>query len=87
MTVLELHEISHSPLKVKSSFNGKILCHRFNKNKHQEIGAREVMSLWSEIAISDHNLSSFATGIICVYADGRKEAAKHFGFTEVKTDG
>lgn len=87
MTVAELEKVSQSPLKVMSGFNGKVLCHRFKKDKHQEIGEREVVSVWPEISVKNSGFRSFASAVLCVYVHGHKEAAKHFGFTEVKTDG
>lgn len=87
MTVAELAKVSERPLKVMSSFNGKVLCHRFKEDKHQEIGAREVMAVWPEISVTNSGFSSHAVAILCVYADGHKEAANHFGFTEVREDG
>ena len=87
MTVSELDKVSQKPLKVMSGFNGKVLCHRFKEDKHQEIGERKVVSVWPEISVTNSGFSSHAAAILCVYVDGHKEAAKHFGFAEVKTDG
>lgn len=87
MTVAELGMVAQRPLKVMSGFNGKVLCHRFKGDKHQEIGSREVLSVWPEFSVTNSGYSSHATAILCVYADGHKECAKHFGFTEVMSDG
>ena len=87
MTVAKLDKVTQRPLKVMSGFNGKVLCHRFNEKKHPAIGAREVVSLWAEIAVINSGFSSSATATLCVYVNGHEEAAKRYGFSEVKADG
>ena len=87
MTVAELDKVAQRPLKVMSGFNGKVLCHRFKEDKHQEIGAREVISVWPEISVTNSGFSSSATAILCVSVYGHKECAKHFGLTEVNAAG
>lgn len=87
MTVAELDDVAQTPLKVMSGFRGKVLCHRFNKDKHQGIGEREVIAVFSEISVKSSGFSSFASAVLCVYVHGGKEAAEHYGFTEVNTDG
>ena len=46
MTVKEFSEICHSPIKVMSAFNGKVLCYRYKPEKHTEIADREINSVW-----------------------------------------
>lgn len=75
MTLFELSEKCKvaSILKVMSAYNGKVLCHNFNPNKHKEIGERRVASVWAEIMVKNSGFDSYARPIICVYVDGLKE--------------
>jgi len=74
MTVFELNKLSQVPLEVKSSYNGKILCKAFNKDKNAAIGERLVVSMWPEIKIpSGQIFANYARPVICVYASGEIE--------------
>lgn len=73
MTVCELSKLSRSPLKCLSGFNGKLLCIEFKADKHKEIGEREVLSVWSDIRVSEHGYGHWALPHLCCYVDGRKE--------------
>ena len=74
MTVAELAQVARTPLKVMSSFNGKVICHRFKPDKHLEIGEREVRAVWPEITVANSGYRSFASAGLCVYVSGGKEA-------------
>ena len=84
LTVGDFAKICQTDIKVMSGFNGKILCKRFNHQKHTEIADREVIAVWSEIrAKKAMGYSNAAFAEICVYVNGAKECAEHFGM-EVK---
>ena len=84
LTVGDFAKICQTDIKVMSGFNGKVLCKRFNPKKHTEIAEREVVSVWSEIrANKSMGYSNAAFAEICVYVNGAKECAEHFGM-EVK---
>ena len=84
LTVGDFAKICQTDIKVMSGFNGKILCKRFNPQKHTEIAEREVVAVWSEIrANKAMGYSNVAFAEICVYVNGAKECAEHFGM-EVK---
>ena len=76
LTVNELSNYFHckTDIKVISGFNDKILCKRFDKDKHIEIGEREVLEIWSEVEIRNSIWGSYAKSIICVCVHGGKEA-------------
>ena len=80
MTVKEFSELTHTPIEVKSGFNGKLLCKRYDAKKHQEISDREVTSIWAEIRASNSGgYSSYASPAICVYVHGGKECEQSDG--------
>ena len=74
MKVKELKKDCKSVIKVLSGFNGKVLCHSFDKGNHKEIAEREVTAIWGELLITDSGFGNYAKAIICVYVDGEKEA-------------
>lgn len=78
LTVNELSNYCKSDIKVISGFNDKILCKRFDKDKHVEIGEREVLQIWSEFKIRNSIWGNCAESIItaCVY--GGKEAKLYY---------
>lgn len=75
MTVAEFYKyIPHSAtVEVKSGFNGRVLCRRFNQNKHAEVGKRKILDIWAEIRTNGCTFSNRAIPIICVYVDGEVE--------------
>ena len=84
LTVGDFAKICQTDIKVMSGFNGKILCKRFNPQKHTEIADREVVAVWSEIRSNKSmGYSNSAFAEICVYVNGAKECAEYFGM-EVK---
>lgn len=87
MTVLELSKVTQGPMKVMSGYNGKVLCRAFKKEKHEEIGKREVLSVWSEITVTNSGYHSFASTILCVYVSGGKEHEEHIRKLVMKSDG
>jgi len=77
MTVNELSQYVKCDLEVKSGFNGKILCKKYNLKKHTAIADREVAAVWSEIrALNSDGYSSLAKPVICVFVDGQPEYEK-----------
>ena len=77
MTVNELSQYVKCDLEVKSGFNGKILCKKYDLKKHTEIADREVSAIWSEIrALNGCGYSSMAKPVICVYVNGQPECEK-----------
>lgn len=75
MTVSELFEKCkvQSTLKVMSAFNGKVLCHNFNPEKHEEIGNRRVECVFADIVVRESGFGHYASPVMCVYANGLKE--------------
>lgn len=73
MTVIELSEITHTPLKVLSARTGKVMCHAFNKEKHAQLAGREVLSVWAELEITDSGFGNYCRPIMKVYAVDRVE--------------
>lgn len=52
MTLKGLYEIGvrfYSLVELRSGYNGKILCRKFDPKKHSEIGARELLAMWADI--------------------------------------
>lgn len=69
MTVNELYDNCRlqSPLKILDSCTGKVLCYRFNPEKHPNIGNFEIISLWSDINISGDAFSRYASPMLCAF--------------------
>lgn len=80
MTVAELARVAQTSMKVMSAYNGKVLCHRFDPEKHPSIGEREVSSVWADLRILDGAFSKQCTPMLCVYADGTEECFKNNPF-------
>lgn len=75
MTVAEMFEQLEikSTFKIMSGYNGKVLCYRFNPDKHVEIGKREISSVWADIVVNGSGYGRNASPIICAYVDGTQE--------------
>ena len=75
MTVAELFDKCRvqSQMKVMSAYNGKVLCNRFNPEKHKDIGERGVSAIWADVHVVKSAFGGCAVPIICVYANGLKE--------------
>ena len=73
MKVAELDKVACTSVKVMSAYNGKVLCHRFDPEKHKEIGEREVKTVWADFKSSDCGSHKTIIPMLCVYADGSKE--------------
>ena len=81
MTVNELYsEIGiQSPMKILSSYNGKVLCYNFSpeKEKHQALGKRKILDIWAEIRVNKcAGYGNYADVILCAYVDGAPEYEK-----------
>lgn len=78
MTVKEFVDTMRveSTLKVLSGYNGKVVCRDFNKNKHIDIGEREIISVFADLLIKDIGFGKHAYPIICVYVNGYEEYKK-----------
>lgn len=72
MTLAEFASLCTTPVCVKSGFNGKILCFKFNPKKHTTLGEREVLSAWADIQVSSH-WQGHAQSVIMVYINGKPE--------------
>lgn len=81
-------EMFHCPSKIKvlSAYNGKVLCKRYDPEKHSEIGKRELRTFWADMEVSRCGFSTYAYPIICCHADGKPEYDKEHG-DEVKQYG
>lgn len=75
MNVGQFYEkFAHSPIKVMSGYNDKVLAKHYDPKKHKHISERNIISIWSEIEISkSHGFSQFAHPILCVYVLGDVE--------------
>lgn len=75
MTVAELFDKCsvQSQMKVMSAYNGKVLCHRFNPEKHKDIGERAVYAVWADVNVVKSGFGGYVVPIMCVYANGLKE--------------
>lgn len=78
MTVLEMFYNCRvrSPLKVMSGYNSKVLCQNFIPDKHLEIGKREVIAIWADIAVTKATFGNYAQPILCAFVDGSDEYEK-----------
>ena len=73
VTLLELSKLNdcnRARIEVKSGYNGKVLCKRFNEKKHESIADRQVLSFWPEIRVENGN---YCFPIICCFVEGQKE--------------
>lgn len=66
----------HSLLEVRSAFNGKILCRKFDPQKHMEIGERELVSMWADTRKHSNNPGEWVYPVLCCYVNGRPEYEK-----------
>ena len=74
MILIDFAKICHSDIKVLSAYNGKVLCKRFDSQKHENIGAREVVSFWSEVRTTNSlSFGNIAIHVVCVYVHGAEE--------------
>ena len=76
MNLGQFSEITHGEIKVLSGYNGKVLCKRFDIKKHEELSAREVLDVWSDLKIAPALREGHVYSIICVYVDGTREWEK-----------
>lgn len=82
MKIKELAEECQSCLRVLSAYNGKVLCYRYDKEKHVEIGERELCSFWAEmITTKSTSFGNYAVPIVFAYADGAPEYDKEMAKT------
>lgn len=80
MTVAELAKVAQTSMKVMSAHNGKVLCHRFDAEKHRAIGEREVRAVCADLCILNGAFSKQCAPMLCVYADGTEECYKENPF-------
>lgn len=90
MKMSELYDLiaygERDSIQVRSAYNGKILCKRFNPEKHPSIAEREVRSLWPSIKIHPFGLSNSALPILECFVDGSPEYEKEHS-TEPSKEG
>ena len=78
MTLKELYDANinfYSPIEVRSGYNGKILCQKFDPQKHKEIAKRELISMWADTKKSNND-SGWIYTVLCCYVDGNPECEK-----------
>ena len=68
--------LAKSKIKVISGYNGKVLCFRFQPEKHSAIGKRELLTVWAELEVINSGFGNCCQPILCVYVDGHEELAK-----------
>lgn len=82
MKLKELYESGlrfHSPIEVRSGYNGKILCRKFDPKKHSELGERELLSMWADIKKPSNSPGMEAYPMLCCYVDGGPEYEREKG--------
>lgn len=61
-------------LKIKSGYNGKILCNNYTPRMHdKKYGDRVIKTIWSEIKTFGNGFDSLAKPILVCYVDGEIE--------------
>lgn len=78
MTVQALYKVSkYDTIRVVSGYDGRVLCYKFNPDKHPEIASRDIVRVYAGI---DSNGSSVnfisAKAYICAVVDGSIEFEK-----------
>ena len=76
MTVREFYKYVSlgTKLKIKSGFNGKILCSEYIPRLHdKKYGDRIITVVWSEIKIFGNNFDNLAKPILVCYVEGDVE--------------
>lgn len=69
----EHYSVPTCDIKVLSAYNGKLLCKRYNPQKHGHLNSREVSSIWADVQVVKGTFCSIAKPILCLYVDGREE--------------
>lgn len=74
MTVNELYQNCElkSQLKVMDAGTGRILCFKYNPEKHEEIGNLRISALWSDVNLCGSEYTRYAVPILCVFAYEKK---------------
>ena len=73
MNILDLYDlIRDEPLMVRSAYNGKVLCHRYNPKKHEHLSLRDVSTLRTEIKPFT-NSNNYVRSTICAWVRGDVE--------------
>lgn len=72
----------HSTITVRSGYNEKILCRKFDIDKHYEIGERELISVWADTVKTGYGPSYNIVPILCCYVDGKPEYDKEVAKTQ-----
>lgn len=57
-----------STLKVLSARTGKVMAHRFDPQKHEEIGKKQICAIWAELSVTDSGFGNYCRPIMCCYA-------------------
>lgn len=79
MKLKELYEMGvrfYSLVEVRSGYNGKILCRKFEPKKHSEIGERELLSMWADTKKLSKSPGTEVYPVLCCYVDGGPEYEK-----------
>lgn len=69
MTLAELAKVCRTCLKVMSAYNGKVLCFKYDNEKHTKYANREVLSVWADVTIADSGFENYARPIMCAYVE------------------
>jgi hypothetical protein len=69
MTLKELAEITSVGIKVKDAKDSRVLCFRYKGNSNASLAERKVLSVWSEIDVTNSGYDSFARAIVLVYVE------------------
>ena len=70
MKIAELAQVVKSPLKVLSARTGRVLCHRYDPERHKSIGQMNTNTVWADLMVSDSPFGDHCYPIMCAYAYG-----------------
>lgn len=87
MTVREFykHVSPGTKLKIKSGFNGKILCNEYNPRLHdKKYGDRIISTIWAEIKTLSSCYDNLAKPILVCFVNGEIEYRERILYLENK---
>lgn len=78
MTVKEFFDTFNvqSTVKILSSYNGRVLCYKFNSEKHKDIGEREIRTVFADLSVQEKSFGKHADPIISLYVNGHEDYEK-----------
>ena len=77
--ILQLCNHAKAAILAKSAYNGKILCAKFNPQKHTHLANREVISIWPSVKLHKDIFGASTHPILECFLHGDVEYAKEHG--------